>query len=640
MSIRHARGGAGAVAHRRRFWILIGAITLAWVLLVSAGVAFSMSRQQELAAFMRQRVPPIARGMQQLFDSMRLRALLAGARDRLDVPLSLETPSPDFRLWLLQPEPGGYRVVHDTEAPNTVVVDEGKFIKTHLVVSGDAAKLTFWPEDKPDSVFYCAAAEAPRIACTYMSLATVREFISASAGLLEHQLTKDAGEVLIRSPGFDPVDGRYLGEATFVAGDATLVVTAQPGLGVQRIFGLFSGYYFAAASSLVYGLVLMLVYSRQRYLAAQLALQHAVEHSQTQGEDLVRATLRNTATSAGVLVWLLHENERLELIGPWQSEIGMNEGETTLRVATRVLNDSDTVYHGLVDAVRTRTTWSRLMTLSIDGEVLTYQGTCSALFDSDGRFIAMLGVSSNITAALATQAQVMKDDAYRSAQTSYLRHMAKEVSGPAMHVQAVVDLLRKQVVNPNPDQARLLGLAAAEARRLSDVVRGSLELMNLRGTNVQDELRPLQLDSLVSSIAKGVAAREGDSRRQTLSFVSTTSSKAMAHRQSFVSMMNILLANAFLYSPRGGEVRVRLHEENGSITVEIEDAGPGMREEELARLGEPFFRGVASIGIPGSGLGVATALELANHTKSSIRFQNCAEEERGLLVTVTLSLAR
>ena len=83
---------------------------------------------------------------------------------------------------------------------------------------------------------------------------------------------------------------------------------------------------------------------------------------------------------------------------------------------------------------------------------------------------------------------------------------------------------------------------------------------------------------------------------------------------------------------------VRTHNGDNVVTIEIEDTGPGMRQEELARLGEPFFRGVASIGTTGSGLGVATALELANHTKSSLRFHNCAEEERGLLVTVTLPL--
>ena len=72
-----------------------------------------------------------------------------------------------------------------------------------------------------------------------------------------------------------------------------------------------------------------------------------------------------------------------------------------------------------------------------------------------------------------------------------------------------------------------------------------------------------------------------------------------------------LLDNALRYSPPGRPVRVQVaREADGAATLVVEDGGPGLAPEHLARLGERFFR-LPGQDQPGSGLGWSIVRRIA-----------------------------
>jgi two-component system sensor histidine kinase BaeS len=68
-----------------------------------------------------------------------------------------------------------------------------------------------------------------------------------------------------------------------------------------------------------------------------------------------------------------------------------------------------------------------------------------------------------------------------------------------------------------------------------------------------------------------------------------------------------LLANAFRWTPDGGTVALELDASNGSVSVAVEDTGPGIGRVEQDRIFRPFW----SRDDGGTGLGLAIARELA-----------------------------
>ena len=89
----------------------------------------------------------------------------------------------------------------------------------------------------------------------------------------------------------------------------------------------------------------------------------------------------------------------------------------------------------------------------------------------------------------------------------------------------------------------------------------------------------------------------------------------------------------------GREATVRVATEGDRAVVVIEDRGPGIPEELLARVFEPFFRVEAARGapIPGAGLGLAIAHEIVSRNGGSLTLRNRAEG--GLEQWVTFPIA-
>ena len=86
-----------------------------------------------------------------------------------------------------------------------------------------------------------------------------------------------------------------------------------------------------------------------------------------------------------------------------------------------------------------------------------------------------------------------------------------------------------------------------------------------------------------------------------------------------------LLGNALKFAR--SRVRCSARFEGDRWVVEVTDDGPGVPEEDLDRIFEPFFRARASAGgqQPGAGLGLAISAQLAERLGGSIRLENRPE---------------
>jgi two-component system sensor histidine kinase QseC len=76
-------------------------------------------------------------------------------------------------------------------------------------------------------------------------------------------------------------------------------------------------------------------------------------------------------------------------------------------------------------------------------------------------------------------------------------------------------------------------------------------------------------------------------------------------------LLRNLIDNALRYSPNGATVRIQAQRlEGGQMEVTVQDSGPGLSPDDLARLGERFFR-VIGTSATGSGLGWSIVRHIA-----------------------------
>jgi signal transduction histidine kinase len=78
----------------------------------------------------------------------------------------------------------------------------------------------------------------------------------------------------------------------------------------------------------------------------------------------------------------------------------------------------------------------------------------------------------------------------------------------------------------------------------------------------------------------------------------------LGSEHDFRALARNAIENAVLYTPAGGKVDVHLYRDGGDAVLAVEDTGPGIADEHLPQVFDPFYR-VPGSGQPGSGLGLA-----------------------------------
>src|SRR5687767_1365024 len=102
-------------------------------------------------------------------------------------------------------------------------------------------------------------------------------------------------------------------------------------------------------------------------------------------------------------------------------------------------------------------------------------------------------------------------------------------------------------------------------------------------------------------------------------------------------LMN-LVGNAVKYSPRGGQVAVRLARKDDTAEIAISDQGIGIPGADLARLGGAFTRGIGKAAtFAGMGIGLHVAKLVAEAHGGSLELES-AGEDKGTTVRVRLPL--
>lgn len=141
------------------------------------------------------------------------------------------------------------------------------------------------------------------------------------------------------------------------------------------------------------------------------------------------------------------------------------------------------------------------------------------------------------------------------------------------------------------------------------------------------DLVPTNLNSIVLESAERhqESAREHEDPRGIRTRLGTPCSLPL-HPESIRRALDNLIQNAVRYG--GGMVEVEADFRDGVARVSVLDRGPGIPPDEVQVLKTPFFRGRASSGTPGAGLGLAIVERIARAHHA--RFELLPREGGGL----------
>ena len=228
--------------------------------------------------------------------------------------------------------------------------------------------------------------------------------------------------------------------------------------------------------------------------------------------------------------------------------------------------------------------------------------------------------------------------------TSFLASVSHDIRTPMNAILGFI-LLMEHEGELSEKQQDYLQKMRASGEHLLSLINDVLDITRIEASGMILEKKPLRLSDQVAQM-DAVIRPQVQAKEQILTvemgklYQDCLLGDGVRLRQVMIN----LLSNAVKYTPKGGQIRLEVHEAPGQkpgcakVQFSVSDTGCGMTPEFAARVFDPFSRDdrVVKNGIQGTGLGMAITKNIVDNMGGTI--QVVSEVNRGSCFTVTLEM--
>ncbi|GAA0296241.1 hypothetical protein GCM10009087_02480 [Sphingomonas oligophenolica] len=296
---------------------------------------------------------------------------------------------------------------------------------------------------------------------------------------------------------------------------------------------------------------------------------------------------------------------------------------------------------------------------------ILFTSTPSAAMRAYLRSRSMLGAIGGLVVLLVLALAVRQTTRPIAELSTGVRRFGADLDAPDLPLVGPREI-RELAGSFNDMKARIRGLMQERTRVLAAIahdMRTYLTRLRLRAEYIDDpeqraraardldEMAALLNDTLflaedearapsatridLAEVVTGMAALRRE-LGEAVTAEASSAARVMANPMGVRRILDNLVDNGLRH---GSAVRIGIDHAEGAIELVVEDDGPGVAPDILARLGEPFTRGDSSRNreTGGAGLGLAIVRALAARDGAEVRFANRAEG--GLRVTIRYAAA-
>lgn len=219
------------------------------------------------------------------------------------------------------------------------------------------------------------------------------------------------------------------------------------------------------------------------------------------------------------------------------------------------------------------------------------------------------------------------------AQENFVADVSHELRSPLTSVLGHLELLMESDLPPALE--RQVDVVQRNAERLEVLVADLLETAGQR----EGPMRLARSSSDLATLVRDVVdtARPGaEAARVALTLEAPPTVPAFVDERRIRQVVDNLVSNAVKYTDAGGEVAVRLVDENGVAELVVADTGIGISAGDLEQLFVPFFRAddARKRVSPGVGLGLGIARHIVEAHGGRIEVTSTPGDGSRFVVTV------
>jgi two-component system, OmpR family, sensor histidine kinase KdpD len=193
--------------------------------------------------------------------------------------------------------------------------------------------------------------------------------------------------------------------------------------------------------------------------------------------------------------------------------------------------------------------------------------------------------------------------------TTLIDAMAHEFKTPLTSIKAATTSLLADPSQSSQSRTELLTVADEEADHLKELIDNAVDMARLDIAHIDVDLEASDLAEVVKEV---VASMNTKIDGRSVEVTSREPVPPLAFDRRLVKLaIKQLLDNALKYSPAGTPVTIAMKRMDGSVALDVTNQGAGIPVHEQRRIFERFYRSPSVHQIPGSGLGLSIAYQIA-----------------------------
>jgi signal transduction histidine kinase len=229
-----------------------------------------------------------------------------------------------------------------------------------------------------------------------------------------------------------------------------------------------------------------------------------------------------------------------------------------------------------------------------------------------GRTAPVPASDGSVMGRIFSLRETTTEQAAARAKEEFVATVSHELRTPLAAIKGYAELLEDDVSSLGEETVQFLSVVQRNAERLTRLVDDLLLLQRSDTQGIELEWASVELEEIVRHSIERV--EPAASRKSIgIGFESDGTHVVPGDAMRLGQVLDNLLSNAVKFTPDHGAVTVRLERSNGVCTVEVEDTGLGIPEDERGRVFERFFRSRDAVArsIPGTGLGLVVSRRIA-----------------------------
>lgn len=202
----------------------------------------------------------------------------------------------------------------------------------------------------------------------------------------------------------------------------------------------------------------------------------------------------------------------------------------------------------------------------------------------------------------------------------FIGDVSHELRAPLSAIQGYVQGITDGTID-HADYLKYLDIVLSETHRLSTLINDLLDL-----SQVDSGVYPLHKTKfdIVELVDKILKIYEGEFQKKSISVVKVIAENKLtvfADVDRITQVVSNIIDNAIKFSPAYSKIYINLYKKEELVYVEIKDSGPGLSEDDINNIWQPFYQ-VDTARTPGirrgSGLGLFIAKSILEQHGSQI----------------------